>query len=68
VREFQAVDSYEYVRTDNSGDAEYLLVKMHWQLVVKELYPERWSVLICYVLTNLRAALDHAFWDAAVTH
>ena len=37
MREFQAVDSYEYVRTDNSGDAEDLLVKMHWQLVVKEL-------------------------------
>lgn len=68
TRKFSATDSYEYVRTDNNGDDTDPLVKVHWRLRIKQPYPERWSVLIGDILTNLRAALDHAFWVAVVTH
>lgn len=68
TREFRTVDSYEYVRTDNNGDRDDPLVRVQWQLQVKEPYPERWSVLMGDVLTNLRAALDHAFWQAVIQH
>ncbi len=35
TREFRTVDSYEYVRTDNNGDRDDPLVRVHWQLQVK---------------------------------
>jgi len=68
TREFVGLDSYEYVRIDNAADATDPLVRMHWQLRIKQSYPERWSVLIGDVLTNLRAALDHTLWEAVLTH
>jgi hypothetical protein len=68
VREFRNVSSYEYARTDNERDYNDPLLRVHWQLRVKKPYPERWSVLIGDVLTNLRAALDHAFWQAVAQH
>lgn len=68
TREFGAVDSYEYVRTDNAADVDDPLVRMHWRIVVKAPYPDRWSVLLGDVLTNLRAALDHVFWLAVIAH
>ena len=68
LREFRAVDSYEYVRTDNATAQNDPLVRMHWRLAVKEPYPERWSVLIGDAMANLRAALDHALWAAVVSH
>ncbi|PXY35263.1 hypothetical protein BAY59_04755 [Prauserella coralliicola] len=58
----------EYVRWDNAADNSDPLIKAHWRLKVKKDFPERWSVLIGDFLTNLRAALDHAFWAAAVQH
>lgn len=68
MREFGALDSYEYVRWDNGGDGSDPLLRVHWRLKIKEPYPERWPVLIGDILTNLRAALDHTFWAAAVLH
>ena len=68
MREFDSEDSYEYVRTDNAQDADDPLVSMDWRLVIKMPHPERWSVLIGDVLTNLRAALDHALWFAVHAH
>lgn len=68
IREFGARDSYEYVRRDNAGDGLDPLLRVHWRLKIKEPYPERWPVLIGDILTNLRAALDHTFWAAAVLH
>src|SRR2546423_671405 len=44
------------------------LVRMHWQLRIKQPYPERWSVLMGDVLTNLRTALDHTLWEAVLGH
>ena len=41
TREFRTVDSYEYVRTDNNGDRDDPLVRVHWQLQVKKPYPEQ---------------------------
>jgi hypothetical protein len=67
-REYTALDSYEYVRTDNCADATDPVIKMHWRLNIKIPYPERWSVLIGDVLTNLRAALDHIFWQTVIAH
>lgn len=67
-REWIATDSYAYERTDNASDNADPLLRVHWRLRVLHPYPERWSVLIGDVLTNLRAALDHSFWAAAVAH
>jgi hypothetical protein len=41
---------------------------VHWRLRILEPLPERWSVLLGDVLTNFRAAMDHTFWAAAVSH
>jgi hypothetical protein len=68
TREFRVVQAHEYVRTDNGGDWSDPLVRVHWRLRVKVPYPERWSLLLGDALTNLRAALDHAFWDAVIAH
>jgi hypothetical protein len=68
TREFAADDTYEYVRWDNAADASDPLIRIHWRLKIKKPFPERWSLLIGDVLTNLRAALDYAFWAAAVRH
>ncbi|WP_194838573.1 hypothetical protein [Nocardia sp. XZ_19_369] len=66
MRVFTQSSSYEYVRFDNGDNASDPLVKMYWKLKVTQPFPERWSVLIGDVLTNLRAALDHTFWAAAL--
>ncbi|WP_158894136.1 hypothetical protein [Amycolatopsis anabasis] len=68
IREFAVEDSHEYVRCDNAQDADDPLIRIHWRLKIKKQFPERWSVLIGDILTNLRAALDHTFWAAAVMH
>lgn len=68
TREFAAAGSYDYVRTDNVGDGTDPLLKVHWRLKIKQPFPERWSVLVGDILTNLRATVDHAFWAAAVMH
>ena len=70
TREYGARDTYDYVRTDNAvgHGAEDPLVRMHWKLRIKEPHPERWSILLGDILTNFRAALDHAFWYAANNH
>ncbi|GAA4667972.1 hypothetical protein [Amycolatopsis dongchuanensis] len=67
-REWIANDSYVYDRTDNASDNTNPLLAVHWRLRIVHPYPERWSVLIGDVLTNLRAALDHSFWAAAEAH
>ena len=36
TREFRTVDSHKYVRTDNNGDRDDPLVRVQWQLQVKE--------------------------------
>jgi hypothetical protein len=68
MRESSAVKSHEYVRVDNARDADDPLVRVHWRLRILEPFPERWSVLLGDVLTNFRAAMDHTFWAAAVSH
>ncbi len=68
MREFNTRETYEYVRWDNAGDFHDPLLRAQWRLKIKEPFPERWGVLIGDVVTNLRAALDHAFWAAAVLH
>lgn len=69
TREYMATsDRYEYVRFDNAKDSSDPFVRMHWVLRTKCAYPERWSVLLADTVANLRAALDHAFWHAAVMH
>lgn len=69
TREFVAGRTlYMYERTDNSADSTDPLVRMHWRLRDLPEYPERWSILLGDIVTNLRAALDHAFWAAAVRH
>jgi hypothetical protein len=68
MREFGALDAYEYVRWDNDSDHADPLLRMHWRLKINQQYPERWSVLLGDVLTSLRAALDHTFWAAAMLH
>ncbi|WP_020419049.1 hypothetical protein [Amycolatopsis sp. ATCC 39116] len=67
-REWIANDSYVYDRTDNASDATNPVLAVHWRLRIIHPYPERWSVLIGDVLTNLRAALDHSFWAAVEAH
>lgn len=67
-REFPYETAHDYRRTDNASDETDPLVRMHWRLYVRTDFPERWSVLIGDILTNLRAALDHAFWAAALGH
>lgn len=68
LREFASVESYEYVRTDNAQDGDDPVLSVHWRAVVRVPYPERWSVLLGDVFTNLRAVLDHAFWAAVHDH
>ncbi|WP_063126127.1 hypothetical protein [Nocardia fusca] len=67
LREFSRGDTYDYIRFDNAGNRSDPLVKMYWVLRVRQPYPERWSVLVGDILTNLRAALDHTFWAATIT-
>ncbi|MFI1997031.1 hypothetical protein [Actinoplanes sp. NPDC020271] len=67
-REFVEVDSHEYVRFDNANDDSDPLLRIQWRLHVKQPYPEQWSLLIGDILTNLRAALDHALWAAVIAH
>lgn len=64
TREYAGLQAYEYVREDNAGAFDDPLIRAHWRLRIAEPRPERWSVLIGDVLTNFRAALDHAFWYA----
>lgn len=59
--------AYDYRRFDNLQHHEDPLVRMHWQLRIRDPYPERWALLIGDCLVNFRAALDHAMW-AAVHH
>jgi len=68
TRKRDHLGGYEYDRFDNLNDATDPLVRMHWQLRVTDPYPERWGVLLGDSVTNLRAALDHAFWAAANAH
>jgi hypothetical protein len=68
TREWLAERPYRYERTDNCADRHDPCVRMEWRLRIDKPYPERWSVLVGDAVTNLRAALDHALWAAAVTH
>lgn len=67
-REFLDRETHSFVRTDNAGDASDPLIRMQWHVDLSRPYPERWSVLIGDVLTNLRAALDHVLWAAVELH
>jgi hypothetical protein len=67
-REFLGREAPSYVCTDNAGDATDPLIRMEWRINISQPYPERWSVLIGDVLTNLRAALDHTLWAAVELH
>lgn len=68
MREFSATTAHEYVRGDNADDGSDPLVQVEWRLKVLKPFPERWGVLLGDVFTNLRAAMDHTFWAAAVAH
>ncbi|WP_084134377.1 hypothetical protein [Actinopolyspora erythraea] len=68
-REFFADgDTYEYRRSDNRNDEHDPLLRIEWTPTIKRPFPERWSVVLGDVLTNFRAALDHAVWDAVHAH
>lgn len=68
TRQRDHMSGYRFERTDNLGDRTDPLVRMHWRLRISEPYPERWGVLLGDAVTNLRAALDHAFWAAVAAH
>ncbi len=69
MREFDLDNSYEYVQWDNLRNlGDDPLVRMYWRLKIKKQYPERWSILLGDVLTDFRAALDHAMYDAVLAH
>lgn len=64
----QAGERNRYQRCDNAADRDDEVVRMHWHLAEAAPIPERWGVLLGDVLTNLRAALDHAMWAAVYQH
>ncbi len=68
TREWVSGDPHRYERSDNRADRHDPIVRMEWRLRVQTPYPGRWGVLLGDAVTNLRAALDHAFWAAAVVH
>jgi hypothetical protein len=68
TREFLSQHTYEYERVDNAGDRDDPLVKIHWQLRIKRPFPEHWSPQLGDILTNLRGALDHLFWEVVTRH
>lgn len=64
----QTGERNRYQRCDNAADRDDEVVRMHWHLAEAAPIPERWGVLLGDVLTNLRAALDHAMWAAVCQH
>lgn len=68
MREFDLREAHAYERTDNVRAGTDPLVRVQWRLKILEPFPERWGILAGDVLTNLRAALDHTFWAAALAH
>jgi hypothetical protein len=68
TRRYGVTTNHEYVHTDNASDYTNPLVCRDWRLRVLNPIPERWSLLVGDVVANLRDALDHAFWAAAVHH
>jgi hypothetical protein len=69
MREFDLDNSYEYAQWDNYRNlGDDPLVRFYWTLRVKKPYPERWSLLLGDVVTDFRAALDHAMYDAVLAH
>jgi hypothetical protein len=68
TRQFMDTDPYSYVRTDNQRDRDDQLIRAHWKLKVHHAYPERWSMLLGNIVSDLRSSLDHAFWEAVVAH
>ncbi len=67
-REFGVGKSHDYIRFDNLNERGAELLKIQWRFKILKPFPERWSVIVGDVLTNLRAALDHTFWTAALAH
>ncbi len=68
TREWQASDPHRYERSDRVSSFYERGLQVEWRLRIEHPIPERWSVLIGDVLTNLRGALDHAFWAAVNAH
>ena len=64
TREHVQRGAYSWVKSDNAAEGTDPLLWSEWRLAIREPYPERWSVLIGDIVTNLRAALDHALWFA----
>jgi hypothetical protein len=68
AREFDLGKAFDYERLDNVRAGTDPLVRVQWRLKILQPFPERWGILAGDVLTNLRAALDHTFWAAALAH
>ena len=65
TREYGALgNTHDDTRTDNADDVSNPIFSAHRKLRTKRPHPARWSVLMGDVLTNFRAALDHAVWYA----
>jgi len=68
TREWQASRPHRYERSDQVSSIFERGLQVEWRLRVEHPIPERWSVLLGDVLTNLRGALDHALWAAVQAH
>ena len=65
TREYGALgNTHGDTRTDNTDDVSNPIFSAHRKLRTKQPHPARWSVLMGDVLTNFRAAVDHAVWYA----
>ena len=68
TREWQASDPHRYERREAVSPFYERRLQVEWRLRVERPVPQRWSVLLGDVLTNLRGALDHALWAAVRAH